>query len=110
MYDTPILDVSNATPGTTAVTATLSTPVGIITKVSMNIKITFTGGTAYGVYLSSLNNIDLAGSATVAPLTSIVYNNSGQVTVFTNISSQIRYRAMENAPIYITTLGYEMSL
>lgn len=107
MYDTPILDVDSATPGTNAVTAALSTPGGIITRAQY---------TAYGTgtvlpYISSLANADLAPSYTVSPLLTLGAGASSvQGFVDTNTSSQIRYRCMGNAQTYILTLGFEDSL
>jgi hypothetical protein len=104
MYDTPILDVNNATPGTNAITAALSTPGGIKTRALIN------GLAAAGIfYVSSLENADLAPSATGVPLSSF---HSGGTTTYamTDVSSQIRYRSSWNGQTYIATLGYEMSL
>jgi len=107
MYDTPILDVSTATPGTAAVTAALSTPGGIITKALVNVA---SAGGAYP-YLSSLNNADLAVSQTVAPLVSSGAQGGGNLAqVLTNTSSQIRYRMLADAAVYIATIGWEQSL
>lgn len=106
MFDTPILDVSNATPGTNAVTAALSTPGSIITKAFININ----SVSAY-VYASSLNNADMVASSTLAPgISQGVANTAGPVGVFTNTSSQIRYRCNANDGTYISTLGWEQYL
>jgi hypothetical protein len=110
MYDTPILDVSTANPGTNAVTAALSVPSGIKVLARMNIM----GGTNLSAYVSSLDNADLAPSATVAPLASGGGGPSGgvpsQAVAVTNTSAQIRYRALNDVAIYIATLGWEDSL
>jgi hypothetical protein len=108
MFDTPILDVSTASPGTNAVTAALSTPGGIVVNALLNTS----QGTNGLPYISSLTNADLAPSLTVAPLASS--GSSGNIAdkleVFTNTSSQIRYRCLSDVAIYIATIGYEMSL
>ena len=110
MYDTSILDVSTANPGTNAVTATLSTPGGVSVKAFLNI----TGATGPLIYVSSLDNVDLAPSETVAPLSQVGHGHlssgSGFAIVKTNTSSQIRYKIATDVAIYITTLGYEVSL
>jgi len=107
MFDTPILDVSSATPGTAAVTAALSTPGGIIVAALVNV--TVDTSTAY---LSSFANADLAPSATLAPLATVVGSNPGSnpARIFTNTSAQIRYRRGADAAIYIATLGWEQTL
>jgi hypothetical protein len=103
MFDTPILDVSNATSGTDAVTAALSTPAGIITKALVNCN------GASNLYLSSLNNADGVPSGYDPPLASVTAGAS-QAFIFTNTASQIRYRHSTNSAVYIATIGYEMSL
>jgi hypothetical protein len=108
LYDTPILDVSYTTPGTSAITSALSTPGGIATFAIMN----FVVGSGGSVYVSSLDNADMAGSHTAAPGWTVIspgYTVSCQGRVKTNTSSQIRHRGAD-APIYLSTLGYEMSL
>jgi hypothetical protein len=107
MYDTPILDVSTANPGTNAVTSALSIPTGIVVKAILNV---VAGALGYP-YLSSLNNADMAPSQTLAPLMSSPSGTLGsQVQVFTNTASQIRYRMAADTSMYIVTLGWEDSL
>lgn len=103
LFDTPILDYSSAGSGTNAVTVGLNTPGGIVTKAILNNAV----GAGGNLYLSSLNNADLAPSATVAPLVTGQY---GQATAFTNTSSQIRLRNIANTAAYIATIGWEDSL
>lgn len=110
---TPIVDISNATPGTSANTGTLTVPSGIVVEAVMNV-----GGTEQpaGVYVSALTDVDLAPSATIAPLGSVgsttsgsglaTRNFTGRVLVFTNTSQQIRYRASASAAVYGATLGW----
>jgi len=108
MFDTPILDVSEATPGTNAVTVALSTPGGIICKAFT----VWTGATKI-VYVSSLASVDMAPSTTVAPLSVGFSAGLGIPAVspfLTNTSSQIRYRCNNNDQVYSATYGYEMSL
>ncbi|PSL23481.1 hypothetical protein [Dyadobacter jiangsuensis] len=114
-YLTPILDVSDASPVTTAVLKTLSVPIGLKLKASVNASIT--NGNAGGfaaLYLSAPDTVDLAPSATVAPLATLQgqdgANSSvvgGEATCWTNTSGQIRTRvAASNSNLYISTLGY----
>jgi hypothetical protein len=113
MYDTPILDVNTANPGTSAVTVALSTPGGIITKALTHAS-TVQVATAM-TYFSSLGNNDMAPSLSAAPLYQGVCGHSGVIPVvlLTNTASQIRFRCdVTNASNYIriVILGYEMSL
>lgn len=104
LLTTPILDVSNATPGTVANTATLSVPTGLKMQVLLNIVSNSTQ-----CYFSSLDQADMAPSSTLAPLNSSYDNanqSGGQITVFTNASAQVRYRNFGNANIYAATLGW----
>ncbi len=102
-FDTPILDVSTANPGTNAVTAALSAPGGIVTRVRLAVN-----DYASNSYLSSLASTDAAPAVTTSPLLQNGYQERGPIV--TNTSSQIRYRCTVNAAIYIETRGYEMSL
>ncbi len=111
MFDTPILDVNNATPGTNAVTAALSTPGGIAVEAIFNV---FCG---VAVYVSALCNADMAPSITVAPLATAgqavdeSYGNSHNIAwVFTDTSSQIRYRIFKDLAFRIATLGWRQFL
>ena len=109
MFDTPILDINVATPGTNAVTATLSIPAGIIVKALFN------AYTSNSVYFSALCNADLQASRTAAPLISTGGASEdaaggGQNFVISNTSSQIRYRTDANAAVKIATLGWIDSL
>lgn len=111
MYDTPILDVSNATPGTSAVTAALSTPAGLNVFALLH----GTGAATVAAYVSALDNADMAPSITVAPLFNLGQNTGTSIPgttqrVKTDTSSQIRYRCLSNVAIYITTMGWEQPL
>jgi len=108
MYDTPILDVSTANSGTSAVTAALSTPGGIAVRAHVNI-----ADAAGTPYASALNNADMVPSITLAPLAtegSNTHQAGTLATVITNTSSQIRYRCLADVAIYIATLGWEQTL
>ena len=106
LWDDPPLDVDNATPGTSAVTGTLSTPLGVKTRALLNIAAD--GGTNT-VYVSSLDVNDEAPSYTAAPFASMGASTAttvGNVIVRTNVSSQIRYRCSANADVGICALGW----
>ncbi len=108
IYDTPILDVSAANPGTNAVTAALSTPGGIITKSQLSVYI---DANADRIYISSLASGDIDPGDTVALTLSIGAGGGiGGFGVLTNTSSQIRYRVDANGQVYIWCYGYEQFL
>jgi hypothetical protein len=104
--NTPVLDISNAASGTSANTGTLSSaPTGIKIKAFLNVR----ENTSAGVYFSSLDSVDLAASSTVAPLFSVESSSgaaTGQVSVWTNTSAQVRYRASANIDVRAATLGW----
>lgn len=110
---TPILDVSAANPGTSAVTRTTSAPSGIRVKVHLNVLVE--GASNSLCYLSDLALTDLAASQTAAPLSSTSTADSdglgrgGPVSVWTNTSAAIRSRLSASAAavtLYIATLGW----
>ena len=103
VLDTAIRDVASATPGTSAVTAALSTPGGVVVKANVNVAVVAN----VAVYLSSLASADMVPSETVAPLCNSYDRVGGQgFSVYTNTSSQIRHRSDSNVAIYIATLGW----
>jgi hypothetical protein len=105
LLTTPVLDISNATPGTTANTGTLgSVPTGLKLLAMINIVVQTSV-----VYLSALDQTDSAGSGSSAPLSSF-YDNAnqvgGQLLVRTSTAAQFRYRCGGNQPFYAATLGW----
>ena len=108
-FDTPILDVSNAGPGTNGVTAALSVPGGIIVRAWVSGSV---AGNSF-MYISSLASTDMDPSVTAAPLGNIG-GTTASPTAFTgvlsNTSSQIRYRVDASGQTYIVTYGWEDSL
>ena len=106
LWVNPPLDVSNASPSTTANTATLSTPLGIVTRANLNIYCA-----AFGVYVSALTVTDEAASTTAAPLQTFFdganANGGTSMATPTNTSSQVRYRMSTGAQIYISTISWE---
>lgn len=105
-YDTPILDVDNGASGTTANTATATVPADINVKIYLN---TFVQANGAEVYFSSLDNTDLAPSVTASPLASLgsaTTANFGNAEVWSNTSSQYRYRSSANTTVRAATLGY----
>lgn len=121
MYDTPILDVAVVNPGaTTALTVSLSVPGGIVVVPKLNLSLYEGSSNWCFLYISSLENADMAGVGTTAPLFTCrahgvngAYDGDVLSTVRSNTSSQIRYRvsyAGADTQVHIATLGYEMSL
>lgn len=104
MWVDPPLDYDVASPGTSAVTATLSTPLGVVTEAIVNLY-----SSSAGTYLSPLSVNDEAVSQTAAPLGTSYDtgdNHATQARVLTNTSSQVRARQITNATLRIATLGY----
>lgn len=103
---TPTLDINNATPGTSANTATLTVPTGLKVKAFLNIN----ADNGNAVYVSSLDVVDLAPSVSSSPLASIEISGAaqigGQVFVWTSTSAQARYRATSNAAVRGVTTGW----
>lgn len=114
-----ILDIAAANPGTSAVTRTLSVPVGIVVWAIMHVLPVNTGSgvTAFCV-ITDLARNDEAPSASVAPLAtagnlaSAAGNASSQgsrMTVRTNASAQVRSRFNQSdasVTLYIATIGW----
>lgn len=106
-WATPTLDYTNATPGTSAVIATLAVPNGILARALVN---TMLSGGPNVVYLRALTESDMAPSGTpVAPLGSTA-NESGaqtaQVWVTTDPAQRISFRGTANAPVSLVTIGW----
>jgi hypothetical protein len=111
-WASPVLDVTATTPGSAAVTRTLTVPTGINVRAIMNVLL---DGTTSGdaVYLSDLAVTDIAPSTTVAPLAQVYVasslNGVGQVVTRTNTSGQIRSRMLVGAgsnALRIATTGW----
>jgi hypothetical protein len=118
MFNAPVRDVAASNPGSTAVTAPLSTPGGIKTQAQLMVTKVNATGNLWGIYVSSLDNTDLAPSLfSDAPLATIsgagMWHNT-TVSILTNTSSQIRYRTSGSVStsdwIVIVTNGWEDSL
>ena len=105
MYDTPILDLSAAPGDTNAHTLAISVPSGVNMLAFLN----NTAASTTIVYISWLDNTDLAASSTAAPLGS-TQSFANNVMVLTNTSAQIRYRMSSNQTLYIANLGWEDAL
>lgn len=101
----PPLDINVASPGTSAQTATLSTPT-IATTAFLNV----VSPGASALYLSPLDINDEAPSTSAAPLgvTNVTgsVDAAGPVFVRTNASSQIRWRVSASGQTSGATLGW----
>jgi len=108
MYDTPILDVNTANPGTNAVTAALSVPGGIIVQAIIRTQV---GTTTFGIatWLSN-TDVDPTAATALSNIGGAAASPNNQVQVFTNTSSQIRYRLDADQAMHISTAGWEDSL
>lgn len=108
--DTPVLDhTTGASAGTSAITATLSSvPTGAKMKAFINV---YVGDNGNYVYLSSLDNADVAASNSAAPLATFGASAGTvgtQAQVWTNTSAQIRARQTSNSAngFRFATLGW----
>lgn len=118
MRTTPVQDVAATNPGTSAVTRTLSVPIGKAVEAIINSSVTQVGTNAY-VYLSPLTATDQAPSASAAPGFTYFASNIGSATwgigamrIRTNASGQIRSRLSgsdANTVLYINTLGWNFT-
>lgn len=114
LWDNPVGDVNTTNPGTSAVTATLTVPTGVVVQAIFAAYAQVTPGNADGrFYLSPLAVSDQATSTTnhnagIYLSTGIGAAVSAQ-RVFTNTSGQIRYRCSgsdANTIIRLNTLGW----
>lgn len=110
-----VLDVDVATPGTAAVTRTLTVPTGVKVIARVNFTV-ISGGGASQTHFSDLSVNDEAPSLTAAPLADMasdltagatVNTSHGPIHVLTNTSAQIRTRGVANFSNFrIATLGW----
>lgn len=102
---TGILDVNANNPGTSAVSRTLSVPIGVQVRAIVNWALTNSGsGVAAAAYISSLDQTDEAVSQTAAPLFQGTGNAQAaagglsiggqQIVTRTNTSAQVRSRLL----------------
>jgi hypothetical protein len=113
LYSTPILDVNVTIADSTAHLATMSIPSGLNCNGLFNVHEANTGDAA--VYISSPDTVDVAPSASATPLSTQYLaaagasniNVANQIECYTDTSSRIRYRAINNGQgLLIATLGY----
>jgi len=110
-WNVPTADISSTNPGTSAVTATLTVPTGVV--VSANIMAAADTGSTGGFGLvSALSAPDNAPSISLSNMrmdSSVGEGYPNSFSVFTNTSGQVRYR-LENSVVttrvYITTFGW----
>lgn len=117
MWSTPVSDIAATNPGTSAVTRTLTLPVGIRVLAYLTVGATGTGASAdqaKAIYISDLALADVGASNTAVS----VHEFSGyagqmqvnaQVRCFTNTSAQVRSRIQVSTAgtvLYIATNGW----
>lgn len=103
---TPVRDINDSSPGTSAVTRTMaSIPTGIIVHAIVNS--TDVGGE---IYYSSLDTTDMIPSVSVAPLMTSGVSGGNRlavkVIIKTNTLAQFRSRQLSNAQLYIVAIGW----
>lgn len=113
----PANDVSG-NHGTTAFTASSTTPNGVRTQAILHGESDSTSTVVSGFYVSSLDQVDVAPSATATPLMSILSGSSttagtwsggGQMRVWTDTARSYRVRQVSTAGtafIRIATIGF----
>lgn len=104
LWTSPKDDVSALNPGTSAVTRTLSTPLGVRTRalLSAGFDANATGDNPAAVYLSDLSQTDAAAGLTTTTCinyspSAYIANMSVPAEIWTNTSSQIRSRIQASA-------------
>lgn len=111
-WDVPVSDVSTSSPGTSAVTATMTVPTGIVVNAILSAGMN-TGSLVPSPFLlitslSQTNTIPSSTAFSVAGPSNSTGSMSGSaiVNVFTNTSAQIRYRMSTNIALFINTNGW----
>tara|TARA_R110002094_G_scaffold157781_2_gene144045 strand:+ start:12708 stop:14210 length:1503 start_codon:yes stop_codon:yes gene_type:complete len=110
-WDVPVADVSASNPGTSAVTATLSVPTGVVVQSDINISGTEVGA-PITLLVTSLAQTDTTPSNSqfdVSENTTGVIGYAVNRPVMTNTSAQVRYRvaaSTANTSVIIFTKGW----
>lgn len=114
-WKTSVLDVSQANPGTSAVLAALSVPLGLTVQAIMNVLLNGSTTGQFIVHISDPAENDETPSLTAAPLGSAgvqntsAFNMAFRVVERVNTSQQIRYRLSASGAsdhFYVATLGW----
>ena len=113
-WDASVLDVNTTNPGTAAVSATLTVPLGVNVQAIMNAQ--GVGATnCFTLHISDLATADETPSRTAAPLGAITTANvaptitASRIVERTNTSAQVRYRIEASGAsdiVRIATLGW----
>lgn len=108
-------DINTTNPGTAAILANLSIPPGIRTKALLNVLIINNTPVGAEFYFSSPDTTDLGSGEVAAPYgnagnnTTVVMRFGSQISVWSNTSQQIRYRAAASdagLTIKVSTAGW----
>ena len=109
----PVLDVNTTDPGTSAVTSTLSVPVGIKVRAYVIAYLNDSTPSATTVWFSSLDQTDTAASHTngTAHVSTGTASQQASTALFlrTSVAAQVRYRAEVSAAgvtVRISTQGW----
>lgn len=107
----PIADISATNPGTSAVSRTLTVPLGIVTLAEVSVK-TAASATGFYLLLSSLDETDTVPSIAAFTFDNANFSNSNQsgtVYIKTNTSAQVRSRVESsdaNVTLVMVTRGW----
>lgn len=110
---TPVRDLNQNAPGTSALTVTLSVPTGIAVEARGVAYAQVTAGSStFYIYVSALTSTDVAASATALTATfdgEVSGGMPGYFSTMTNTSGQVRYRQSNGGSDYtanVITLGW----
>jgi hypothetical protein len=113
-WDASVLDVNTTNPGITAISATLTVPLGINVQAIMNAQGVGVSN-CFTLHISDLATADETPSRTAAPLGAITIANiapaitASRIIERTNTSAQVRYRIEASGAsdiVRIATLGW----
>lgn len=111
LWSVPISDVNASDPGTSAVTATLSLPTGIVVNALITGGLEANSATDFRLLFTALSQADTAPSSTLFTLKSNeISTPSSDLIIPTNTSAQVRYRlnlSTASAIVTIKTSGWE---
>ncbi len=114
LWETPVLDINVAAPGTSIASRTLTVPSGVRTEAICNVYVlTGTGSSQTNCYIHDADCVDQQASLTASPLFTIRANDTyapgAQVRTWADTTSSIYTRnsfSDGNVSLKIATIGY----
>lgn len=110
-WGVPVSDISAFNPGTSAVTATLTVPTGLVLQANIMAAMdtSSTGGFGLVTALSAANTVPSEPLNNIRADSTVGEGYPNSFSVMTNTSAQVRYRLGTSTPstiIYLTTFGW----